>query len=278
MKKPLTSLLLLVGLSGAAHAASAPVVDADGNSVGGEDLATRVSRLEAQFESRSRMQLQMQQRLSSLQDDLSDLRGITEEHGHQIQQLLDRQREIYKELAALQQPSSAGDASATNTDTTATVPVGAISASDAAAAPAANNGAAATDSKGDGYSDNLSENDAYDRAVGLVLKQKDYAKATVAFRKFIKDFPKSSYIDNANYWLGQLLYSDRKLGEAAQSFSQVVNHYPNSTKRADAMLKLGIIAQEKGDKAGASGYFKRVMKEYPDSTSARLAKDRLASL
>ncbi|WP_417355881.1 tol-pal system protein YbgF [Gallaecimonas pentaromativorans] len=258
MKKPLTSVILLVGLSGAAHAAPAPVVEAGG------DLESRVARLEAQFESRSRAQLEMMQRLSALQDDLRDLRGITEEHDHQLQQLLDRQREIYKEIARLQT-----GAPAAGTDTAA--PSGTPASVPAAATPQ-------VVTTTPDYSNNLSENEAYDRAVGLVLKQKDYAKATDAFRKFIQDFPKSSYIDNAHYWLGQLLYSDRKLDEASQSFSVVVNRYPNSTKRADAMLKLGIIAKEKGDKAGASSYFNRVIKEYPDSTSARMAKDSLGSL
>ncbi|EKE69252.1 hypothetical protein B3C1_15657 [Gallaecimonas xiamenensis 3-C-1] len=238
---------MLVGLSGAAYAAPAPVVEAGG------DLESRVARLEAQFESRSRMQLETQQRLSALQDELRELRGVTEEHDHKLSQLLDRQREIYKELARVQSGT----------------PV-------ATPSPAANSQPVVD--TGSNYSADLSENDAYDRAVGLVLKQKDYAKATDAFRKFIKDFPKSSYIDNAHYWLGQLLYSDRKLDEAGQSFIQVVNRFPNSSKRADAMLKLGIIALEKGDKAGASAYFNRVVKEYPDTTSARLAKDKLGSL
>ncbi|WKE64469.1 tol-pal system protein YbgF [Gallaecimonas kandeliae] len=242
MNKPLTSFALLVGLSGAAHAAPAPVVEAGG------DLESRVARLEAQLESRNRVQLETLQKISALQDDLRDLRGITEEHEHKLNQLLDRQREIYKELARMQSAPAAEQPAPTTAAPADTSPT---------------------------YSSNLSENDAYDQAVGLVLKQKDYGKATEAFKAFVKDFPKSSYIDNAYYWLGQLYYSDRKLDDAIQSFTQVVNHYPNSSKRADAMLKLGIIAQDKGDKAGASAFFNKVIKEYPDSTSARMAKERL---
>lgn len=232
--------------------AAAPVVDA------GNDLATRVSRLEAQLQSRSRLQLQMQQQLNQLQDDLSSLRGQSEEHDHKLQQILERQREIYKELAKLE---ASGSQPAANTSAT----------------PAATTGTA-VQADGDSYSSNLSENDAYDQAVNLVLKDKNYAKATAAFKQFIKQFPKSSYSDNAHYWLGQLLYSSQQLADAAKAFAVVVNQYPNSSKRADAMLKLGIIAKEQGNKADARSYFEKVAKEYPDSTSAKLAKGRLAGL
>ncbi|WP_341503549.1 tol-pal system protein YbgF [Gallaecimonas sp. GXIMD4217] len=241
MKHKLTSLVLLAGLSGAALAAPAPVVEAGG------DLESRIARLERMLEARNRSQLEMQQRLTALQDEVREIRGTTEEHDYKLGQILDRQRELYKEL---DRRLSAAPVTQTPTAT---------------AQPAVD------------YSSNLSENESYDRAVNLV-KEKQYEQAIKAFQGFLKQFPNSSYAANGHYWLGQLYYRDRKMAEAKSAFEQVANRYPNSNKRADAILKLGLIAQDQGDAAAARGHYEKVVREYPSSTSAKMAKDRLSRL
>ncbi|MGL5605052.1 MAG: tol-pal system protein YbgF, partial [Plesiomonas sp.] len=98
------------------------------------------------------------------------------------------------------------------------------------------------------------------------------------FQDFIAKYPKSVYRPNAHYWLGQLLFSQKRTDEAAAQFAAVVKDFPKSPKRADAMLKLGVIAQEKGDVAGAKTVFQQIISAYPTSSSAKMAKSRLAAL
>ena len=132
-----------------------------------------------------------------------------------------------------------------------------------------------TQTGGSSYSPNLSENDAYDKAIALVLEDKRYDDAIPAFQSFLKNFPNSTYAANAHYWLGQLFFAKREYNEAKQQFETVVNDYPDSNKRGDCLLKLGAIASEQNKSADAKAYYEQVVKEYPDSTEANLAKQRL---
>ena len=128
------------------------------------------------------------------------------------------------------------------------------------------------------YSDNLTENEAYDKALNLVLKDKRYEEAIPAFHKFNQTYPQSTYAPNSHYWLGQLLFNKGNLNEAEQEFTIVVEQFKDSSKRPDALLKLAMVAQQKNDKNKAVKLYSLLLSEYPNSTSAQLAKPRLESL
>ncbi|MFL1800987.1 tol-pal system protein YbgF [Plesiomonas shigelloides] len=247
------SLLVLAAVSGTA-AAQAPVYEA-----GSGSLEDRVTRLERMMEARNQLLAETQQQLMSLQGEMDQLRGSLERSEYQLNQAVERQRQLYQELDNV----SAQNKQAADTATTD------------ATAPAAKAAAPAKDVV---VSDNAVENQAYDAAVQLVLRDKQYDKAITAFQDFIAKYPKSVYRPNAHYWLGQLLFSQKRTDEAAAQFAAVVKDFPKSPKRADAMLKLGVIAQEKGDVAGAKTVFQQIISAYPTSSSAKMAKSRLAAL
>ena len=91
MKKTLLAVSLLVpGLA----LAQAPV---SGLSSSG-DVEKRLEQIERMLEARSSAQLNMMDQLNSVQQDVAELRGITEEHAYQLEQLLQRQRELYQEI------------------------------------------------------------------------------------------------------------------------------------------------------------------------------------
>ena len=253
------SLLVLAAVSGTA-AAQAPVYEA-----GSGSLEDRVTRLERMMEARNQLLTETQQQLMSLQGEMDQLRGSLERSEYQLNQAVERQRQLYQELDNVSAQNKQAADTAT-TDATATA---------AATAPAAK---AAAPAKHVVVSDNAVENQAYDAAVQLVLRDKQYDKAITAFQDFIAKYPKSVYRPNAHYWLGQLLFSQKRTDEAAAQFAAVVKDFPKSPKRADAMLKLGVIAQEKGDVAGAKTVFQQIISAYPTSSSAKMAKSRLAAL
>ena len=242
-----------------ALAAQAPVVDVRSNSVGASSLTEQLTVLERKLDSRNRSQVNIQRQLDQLQTEMNALRGVTELHTHQLSQVLERQRELYQELdrrvsEALKQVSSAPNSIA------------------------ANNVSNVNSGSGQDYSNNLPENEAYDRALNLVLKDKRYEQAIPEFKAFNKSYPQSSYAPNSHYWLGQLLFNKGELSEAKQEFEVVVKQHPDSAKRPDALLKLGMVAQTQNDNKSAIALYSQLLKEYPDSTSAKLAKPRLTSL
>ena len=100
-------------------------------------------------------------------------------------------------------------------------------------------------------SGNVSENDAYDRAVNMVLKDRRYDAAIPEFENFLRTYPNSVYAPNAHYWLGQLLFNNGELTKAKTEFERVVKNFAESRKGAEALLKLGQIAERNNHKATA---------------------------
>lgn len=65
-------------------------------------------------------------------------------------------------------------------------------------------------------------NTDYNAAIALVQDKSRQDDAMVAFQNFIKNYPDSTYLPNANYWLGQLNYNKGKKDDAAYYFASVV--------------------------------------------------------
>lgn len=241
----------------AVAAEPAPVIDISqtGNSSSRTlSLQQRVANIERQVEARNRAQVNVQRQLDELKIEVNELRGVTELHTHQLSQILERQRELYQEL----------DRRVTQALKPATsIPTG-------IQAPAS--------SGQTNYSSNLTENDAYDRAVNMVLKEKRYDQAIPAFRAFNQQYPNSSYAANAHYWLGQLLFNKSNLAEAKKEFEIVVSQYAKSSKRSDALLKLATVEQKQNNKTKAIRLYQQLVQEYPNSNAAKLAQPRLTSL
>lgn len=254
MRKTLLAITLLVPGAVMAQAPVSSLSDSSGS------LEQRLATIERMMEARQGAQLDMMNQLNSLQQDVSELRGITEEHEYRLEQVLQRQREIYQEIdRRFSQLKQQG---------------GGSTLSGMQEVPTSTTDSDSSDSNS-GYSSNLNENDAYDRAIALVLEDKRYDAAIPAFEQFIKQFPNSSYLPNAHYWLGQLQFAEQEYDAARQHFKTVVDNFPESNKRADCILKLGVIASEQGKSADAEVYYQQVIEEYPDSTEANLAKQRL---
>jgi tol-pal system protein YbgF len=243
MKSALVSLLFL---SGALYAAP------QGNATT-QQLSDQIEQLKRLVQARGVAQINLQQQITDLQDELSQIRGETETHAHKLEQIIDRQRELYIEIERR------------------------LSNLQAQPAPQATPEVVEETSTQE-YSGSLSENESYDQAVNLILKERRYDDAIPQFEKFIQQFPNSVFIPNAHYWLGQLLFNKSQFTEAQQHFNQVIRFYPDSSKRPDALLKQGTVLQKLGDEQEAKKLFEQVISEYPDSTSATLAKSRLSNI
>lgn len=248
----------------ATGAAPAPVTDLGGNQPSSSSItptpppSTTRSTVGSSAPSRNQgteFQLELMKQVQQLQTEVSELRGQLEVQNYQIQQLTERQRDLYQELD--RRVAAGGAAAATGAAAT-----GGEAAPTAVPTPPA-----------DGK-----EQQAYEKAVQLVLQDKNYDKAIPAFQKFIKDYPNSSYQPNARYWLGQLLLNKGDSAAAKGQFQKVVSAYPDSPKVPEALLKLGIIAQLDGDAAAAKANYEKVISQYPQSATAQQAKTRLQSL
>lgn len=243
-----SGLVMSLALTGLVVAGQLPVTSyAQSES---DDTATRLDILERQVQARQEGMSRMNRLLNRLEGEISELRGVAEEHGYQIEQILERQRDLYQEIDRLRSDMQATGAGMVEPETDDDVRLSA----------------------------DRSENEQYDQAVQLVLEERRYDDAIVAFERFLESYPDSGFRSNALYWLGQLHYAQQDYEAARPYFEEVVSEHPDSNKRADCMLKLGIMAAAEDDQQAASRWFERVGNEYPDTTEASLARDRLDNL
>ncbi|HLV49183.1 MAG TPA: tol-pal system protein YbgF [Aliidiomarina sp.] len=220
-----------------------------GNVYGQESVEERVDRLERAFDARQAGQANMLQQLNLLQREVGELRGITENHANQLEQILARQRDLYQEIERRLSESRAGSANNGDVPSTSSSP-----------------------------STIKNEETAYDRAIRLVLEERRYDQAIPEFQDFIANNPNSDYVGNAHYWLGQLFFVQENYKDAKTHFNKVVADYKDSTKRADCMLKLGMIEVAEGNTSAARRSFEQVRKEYPSSTEAGMAARQLEAM
>ncbi|EDP58987.1 tol-pal system protein YbgF [Vibrio sp. AND4] len=245
--KRAVTLTLLASAANFAFAAPAPVSDLNSTTSAYTRSSSEsdVERLERLLKNRNRVQLQMQEHIDQMSQEISELRGQLERNSYEMQQMLKRQRELFVELDRVRGEIKAAPAKETK--------------------PAEKVGK---------YSSNADEQTAYQDAVDLILKKRDYSGAIAAFQQFQKDYPDSTYSANSNYWLGQLYFAKKQDKEAVKSFAAVVSD-KGSNKRADALVKLGDIAERNNNDAQAKKYYQQVVDEYPGSASAKVAGSKL---
>ncbi|EOL9019108.1 cell division protein CpoB [Cronobacter dublinensis] len=251
----LLGLSLLVGVAAPwAANAQAPISD-----VGSGSVEDRVVQLERISNAHSQLLTQLQQQLSDNQSDIDALRGQIQENQYQLNQIVERQKQILLQMDSLSNGN--GGAAAAQTGAAPAAP-------DAgASAPAAS----APTQSGDANTD-------YNAAIALVQDKSRQDEAITAFSNFIKQYPDSTYQPNAHYWLGQLNYNKGKKDDAAYYFASVVKNYPKSPKAADAMFKVGVIMQDKGDTAKAKAVYQQVVSKYPGTEGAKQAQKRLNAM
>lgn len=264
-----TMVLLAAALgAAAAHAAREP------------SLETRVERLEGMLQSQGLVDLlaQMQQ----LQRDLQQLRGEVEVQGHKLEQLQQRQRDLYVDIDRRLQQLEAGGAGVPADQATPAIPVAPVVPQPAsnepvpvppAAAAAPDLPAPAPAPAALAY-DPVAEEKAYDEAL-TILREGRYAEAAEAYRRFLGTYPNGRFADNAHYWLAETHYVMRQFQPALEEFNRLVATFPNSPKGPDAQLKIGYIHYELGNWKEARTQLEALVQRHPDSTAARLAGERL---
>ena len=98
------------------------------------------------------------------------------------------------------------------------------------------------------------------------------------FRQYVETFPSSELADNAQYWVGEILYAQKKLAEAVVEFEKVARLNPAGDKTTVALYKRGLLLLEMGKKEDAVAQFLAITKEYAKSNEATLATQQLQQI
>lgn len=218
---------------------------------------------------------QLTQQIQKLQEEVRQLRGKVESHDNDIDQLQkdakNRFIDFDQRLAQIQDdmkksqngttpPASSNSLNTTNSNITST-----------ATANTTNNTAAPV--AGD-ESDKLAYIAAYE-----AYKAGGAAQAIAPMKKFIADYPKSPFVPNAYYWLGEfnLAITPPNFAAASTNFKLVMNQYPKTAKAAAATYRVATLADVDHHQATAISLMQSLVKNYPGTQEAGYATEYLKS-
>lgn len=103
--------------------------------------------------------------------------------------------------------------------------------------------------------------------------------ATQGFKEYIKLQPNSPLAANAQYWIGEIMYSHNNYKGAVQEFIKVLQQYKTSNKAPDAAIKLGYSFYALKNWTYARRTFEDVLKYFPDNKNVvSLATKRLEKM
>ena len=228
-------------------------------------LEARVQKLEAAVpkqgdavKQQTKSMLELQSQIDALNAEIRQLRGQNEDTTHSLQVADKRQKDFYVDLDTRLRHFETEEAAAK-------------AAAKAAAAAAAKTPAPVAESSGP-----VSEDRAFEAAYGL-FKAGKHADAVKAFKDFLKQYPGSIHVPNADYWLGQAQFSTKDFRGALDTYEGLLKAYPDTPKTADVLLEIGRCLIGLKHRAAAHKTLRKIIAKYPASKAAAKAKKLLAA-
>lgn len=106
----------------------------------------------------------------------------------------------------------------------------------------------------------------------------DMEEARRKFEVFLKQYPNTTFSDNAQFWIGETFYAKKDYEKAILEYEKVMVKYPEGDKVSAALLKQALAFLELGDKPNARNLLRRVIDRYPQSEQAETARKRLETI
>ncbi len=200
----------------------------------------------------------MSTQVQGLSDNLEEIKSRI---GKLNQQLVDLQNSVQNIDARL----------AGGTPVGATAPTGAgASAPSGAAVPPRSDAAApggASPSADTLYSNGLRD-----------ITSGKYDLARSEFADYLRYYGETDLASNAQFYLGEIAYSQKRYDQAVTEYDKVLGNYPKSFKLAPARLKKGMALIELGQKNPGVRELREVVKRYPGTEEERRARAKLKEL
>jgi tol-pal system protein YbgF len=186
-----------------------------------------------------------------------------------LEEIKSRLGKLNQQLVDLQNTVQSVDAKISG----GSVPPGAAPASSPGGASVQPTGSPAGSSSGSAPSaDTLYSNGLRDITSGK------YDLARSEFQDYLKYYGDTDLASNAQFYLGEIAYSQRQYSQAVSEYEKVLTNYPKSFKLAPARLKKGMALIEMGQKTPGVKELREVVKRYPGTEEERRARAKLKEL
>jgi tol-pal system protein YbgF len=105
-----------------------------------------------------------------------------------------------------------------------------------------------------------------------------YDLARSEFLDYLKFYGTTDLASNAQFYLGEIAYSQKQYDQSVVEYDKVLTNYPKSFKSGPAHLKKGMALIELGQKQAGIKELREVTKTYPNSDEDRRARAKLKEL
>jgi len=105
-----------------------------------------------------------------------------------------------------------------------------------------------------------------------------YDLARSEFQDYLKYYADTDLASNAQFYLGEISYKQKKYEESVAAYEKVLTNYPKSFKLGPARLRKGMALIELGQKTAGIRELREVIKRFPGSDEDRLARAKLKEL
>ncbi len=205
----------------------------------------------------------MSTQVQGLSDNLEEIKSRL---GKLNQQLVDLQNSVQNIDARI-----SGGAPATAPSTNSPSPTGAASSYGGGSSPQPMASSPAS-SGSPPSADTLYSNGLRDITSGK------YDLARSEFQDYLRYYGETDLASNAQFYLGEIAYSQHQYDVAVQEYDKVLSSYPKSFKLAPARLKKGMALLELGQKNPGVKELREVVKRYPGTEEERRARAKLKEL
>ncbi|MFO7577932.1 MAG: tol-pal system protein YbgF [Pelovirga sp.] len=111
----------------------------------------------------------------------------------------------------------------------------------------------------------------YEQALGLILNAGDFAEGRRQMEAFVRNNPGHDLYVNAQYWIGEALYGEKKFEMAILQFQDVISRFASHSKAPDALYKQALAFNALGDGQNARATMRKLIDTYPNSEQAKAA-------
>ncbi len=105
-----------------------------------------------------------------------------------------------------------------------------------------------------------------------------YDLARQEFQDYLKYYGDTDLASNAQFYLGEIAYSQKNYDQAVSEYDRVLTNYPKSFKLAPAHLKKGMALIDLGQKTAGVRELRDVVKRFPGTEEERRARAKLKEL
>jgi tol-pal system protein YbgF len=102
--------------------------------------------------------------------------------------------------------------------------------------------------------------------------------ALSGFSEFLKSHPDAPDSQQAQYWIGECLFSQKRYAEAIDAFDKAITKYPGGDRTAVSALKKGYAQIESGQTSQGVTTLQKLVDQKPQTEESRLAAERLKQL